>query len=144
MVGLRDRYAAVSVIIRRRHGCHEYLVQDVEYKDGGVVTKFVGGKEEPEDNGNPQKTIREEVEEETGLRLRDSVEAKILLESVTKRGNPLFFFLLWRGNFKGNIRRDVIHDDRAKLYPPRWITRAELEKQICPTHRPVLDLLPAY
>ncbi len=138
------KFFAASVIVRRRHSHYEVLVEDAEYPDGHKETKLaIGGMQEAIDSGNPARTARREVEEETGLKMRDHVDPRLVHELEVGE-HKKFFYLMWRGNFKGSIRRKKIKDGDTTLHPPMWVDLRVLLSHpdtVVRTHRPLLDIV---
>ncbi|MBI2065627.1 MAG: NUDIX domain-containing protein [Candidatus Zambryskibacteria bacterium] len=139
----RRRYFAAGVIARRTKKGLEFLVLEAEYESGHREIKFPGGMEDKADSGNPHRTLREEIEEETGLRLKDGAEPRLIRE-VLKEDHQQFFFFLWRSNFRGSVRRVPIKDGLTVLHPPFWVNLETLRTRLYRTHRPVLDTLPLF
>ena len=141
-------YAAIGVIARRGRHDIEFLTIDVEYFfwDGGRqntkqrLTKFPGGMNELSDQGNPQRTLQEELFEETGLIIKPGAKIRDLM-TRQYNGNWKFFYLVWRSACRGHVRTKVDCDKRSILYVPEWLTYAELEKKLCPSQRNVLPQL---
>ncbi len=138
------KFFAASVIARRRHNHYEVLVEDAEYADGRKETKFaIGGMQEAIDSGNPARTARREVEQETGLKMRDHVDPRLIHELEVGE-HKKFFYFMWRGNFKGSIRRKKIRDGDTILHPPVWVDLRVLLSHpdtVVRTHRPLLNIV---
>lgn len=138
-------YSSVGVIPRRIKSGLQFLVLDAVRNDGpnaGLkLTKFAGGMGEPDDNGNPEKTLRAETTEETGLTIKPEARIRELLTINENRRHKKFFHLVWRSSCRGKIRILPVADTRSRLGAPYWLSFAELETKICDTHRPVLKVL---
>ena len=145
MLTLSKSYFAAGIIARRRKNKIEYLVMKTEKlygPDAGLLlTKFPGGMEEPPDNRNPEKTLREEIEEETGFRIKDGANVRVLLQQEVMDNHHKFFFLTWRSQCRGRLRTETIDDGHTRLYRPEWVDLDTLHTIICDSHRPVLEKL---
>ncbi len=102
------RYFAAGVITRRRKGRFEFLVEDVEYRDGCRDIKFPGGMEEAVDSGNPRKTLREELEEETGRLRRENERLQRRVETADR------ILGVASGLLRGRMDRGARHERAPK------------------------------
>ncbi|MBI2086705.1 MAG: NUDIX domain-containing protein [Candidatus Zambryskibacteria bacterium] len=137
-------FAAVCITRLTKKG-PQYLVQwsqDLTGPNTGrKLLKFPGGMEELEDNGNPEKTMRSEVEEETGFRINDDAEVT-LLAKIVRVIHVQYFYLAWKRDCSGQKRAKVIKDGNSIHYPPFWASMDYLREHLHRTHRPVLEHLP--
>ncbi|MCR4279346.1 MAG: NUDIX hydrolase [Candidatus Zambryskibacteria bacterium] len=143
-----SNYATACVVARRRKGRLEFLVMDTVRLEGrhkGIkLTQFPMGMAEPEDNGNPEKTLNAEVEEETGLSIKGHAKVNLLhFEQFGGNEHAKLFFLVWRSGFRGKIRTHEISDRRTLLGIPYWVNLEVLKAKLCESHRPVLEKLEA-
>ncbi len=103
--------------------------------------KFSGGMEHPAERGDLQATWREEVQEETGLIIRQDAQIEYLCY-VAYGEHKKHFMLAWRRDCDGSLRKRVIRDGRTVLGVPFWANKQFLEEHLYENHRIVLDRLP--
>lgn len=132
-------YFAAGIIARRKRGLIQYLVQDSEYRDGRIETKFPGGMNMHVDSSNPFRTLEEELEEETGLTIKSDVNPELILKTDSEP--TMYFFFLWRSKCKGTIRKITIRDGTSVLRPPEWLDADSLRERLYRTHQPVIPKL---
>jgi 8-oxo-dGTP pyrophosphatase MutT (NUDIX family) len=137
-------YFAAVVITRWTKRGPRYLVQwsqDLKGPNvGKKLLKFPGGMEEVEDNGNPEKTMRSEVEEETGFCINDDTEVNLLVK-VSRKGHDQYFYQVRKNDCSGRCRTKAIRDGSSIHYPPFWADVAFLQEHLHITHRPALERL---
>ncbi len=140
----RGRYFVAGVIARWKKQRLQLLVMNTKIVEGPRAgersLKFPGGMEESQDNGNPEKTLRAEIEEETGLRIRDNAIVS-LLSKVSVEDHDKYFFLVWKRDCEGARRTKTIKDGNTVLYPPHWADLEFLKPVLYRTHRLALEKL---
>ena len=137
------RYFAAVVIAREgNRGIEILCVRSQDWKEGEqgrVLTRFVGGMEEPEDRGDLIKTLRREVLEKTGLRIKEDAKVRCLGNFGTWSHSKHFFYLS-ASDCDGAVRQqEVIDRRRARtMFPPKWVPLVEVGDELCITHQPAL------
>ena len=111
---------AAGIMTRYNKDRLQVLVQDSEkVTSGKALTELPGGMSEVQDNGNPEKILRSEFEEETGYRIKPTVEPRIVHEALELEVKK-FYFHFWRSNCRGSRRTKDIRDGFRILHPPYW------------------------
>ncbi len=145
MMHERRRYFAAGVIVRRTKKGYRFLVQVSEETKGPTAgkkqLKFPGGMDSLKDNGNPEKTLRSEIEEETGYFIKDEASPVLLFSDKTGDIDK-YFYLVHKGDCVGTRRKKLVRDGSTILYPPVWADLEYIRGRLHPTHLPVLRCLP--
>jgi hypothetical protein len=132
---------AAAVILRRRRGELKALVQKTVKVEGPETGRelwqFIGGMEETVDQGNPLRTLDEELREESGYHLRENYQDPVLIYQENQaNGHTKRFYLVWREGLRGDLRKEPIRDGVEKiLEPPIWKSIDFLKKNLCESHR---------
>ncbi len=131
-------YAAAAILRVRRHKLRILLMKVrilTGSQKGRVLWQLPGGGEEVTDQGNPLRTLGEELEEETGLRLRENYKDPELIVTVEKTPEHLQrFYLIWWNGVRGELRKQEIIDGNKLLGVPEWRTIDFAKKNLCDSH----------
>ncbi|MBA3732912.1 NUDIX hydrolase [Patescibacteria group bacterium] len=110
---------------------------DSRYSKKPTQTKFPGGgRKKRKKERTPVLTMRRELWEETGLRLKPAVvpeEIHVVVENF-----PMFFYLIKEEDLEGKIRMHEILDGTDRLSSPYWISDEEAIKKVFRTHQMAL------
>jgi 8-oxo-dGTP pyrophosphatase MutT (NUDIX family) len=133
-------YFVAGVVIRqRRRRRVEVLVMDTVGHLGVQTTKFPGGLAEPEDGGDPEKTLKRELEEESGLRVRSDAKTYLLLKTHDNRDR--YFYLVRKRDCLGTLRIKIIKDGPTTLFRPHWVDFENFEADLFARHQTALTNL---
>ena len=139
-------YAAAAIVRCRRGKLKVLLMKTVKVKGqnaGLELWQLIGGMEEIVDQGNPLRTLNEELQEEAGLSLRENYpDPELIHIQAMPDGHTRRFYLVWREGLRGELRKQAILDGAFKrLESPEWRTVDFAKKNLCESHRAVLDYL---
>ena len=105
----------------------------------GTQVKFPGGsgKDRPEEN-DPWVTCQRELLQETGLRVKPGVKARVIFEVTGEDGHVKVFFLIDFEDCRGDLRQEDIMDGEDRLSPPFWVDQYMADWLVYDTHQPAL------
>lgn len=141
---MAGRYYAGLVLANVNHKRQriEFLVQEAEYVGGRRETKNAGGMEEPEDHGDPVRTLRREIRHELQIQIRGVIKPQLLVHVPESDSPEKYFYFAWFGDCNGRLRTTPKDDgEDTLLHPPRWVTFGEYKKLLIRTHQPVIQEL---
>jgi hypothetical protein len=138
----RSRDFAAGIMTRYRKKRLQVFVQNVEnLVSGKELIELPGGMSEKVDQGNPERTLGSEWEEETGYVLKKNAEPQLVYdEPQFRRPEIKRYYHFWRKDCEGVRRSKKIRDGVNTLFPPYWID-AELllsKEQFRRSHRRAL------
>ncbi len=137
---------SAAVIWKEVDGIIYFLVQDMWpshlVRRVPEQVKFPGGKMVPGE-ANPTVTLKREVPDETGLRLKKGAKSEVVYEYERPGEKPgedhtQVFYLIPYGSFEGELRKQDVRDGLEVLGPPRWVPALELGRELWDSHQGAL------
>src|SRR3989344_3189577 len=130
-------------VARRKKRKTKYLVMWKAriFEDGTVssdrILTFPGGMEHPAEHGDLEATYAEELEEETGLKLRKGAKITLIPVTIKRPEHTKNFVRVWRRDCTGTLRKVSIDDGTSRLYAPFYADKQYLEQHLHGDHREV-------